>query len=443
MISSDTLPTHQSGIYRNLPTFDLSTKGLTAIVVGATGISGWNTIRCLLDSPHRWSKVYALSRSPPKEELLSLLRPDQRARIQHVSIDLLGSPEDVASSLKTANVLASHVFYYAYLQPKHKEGEALWSNPEELRIVNVQIFTTFMECLPIADIEPQRILLQTGGKHYGMQLGRTRSPCVESDPEPRHLGPNFYYPQEDLLFAYCKQHPATSWNIIRPGAVLGATVDASMNGMYCFAVYAAIQAEKKESLVFPSDWFAWQQEMTLSSARMTGYLSEWAILEDKCKNQAFNAQDGGTVSWDRLWHELGRWYGLEDRIVGPLDDESNLKKLESAGGTDSPMGYGAPLTVGMRYLICDWARDKANRDAWEQISRQGELLGNPFGDSDATFGIADTFFMRIPTLSMGKARRMGWNGFVDTMESAFEAVSDMMKMRTVPAMKVDAARPMI
>ena len=91
MRSANQFPVQQKGIYRNLPTFDPSITGLTAIVPGATGISGFNTIRCLLESPEKWSKVYALSRSPPSDQLLDLLDPSQRERLHHVPVDLLSS----------------------------------------------------------------------------------------------------------------------------------------------------------------------------------------------------------------------------------------------------------------------------------------------------------------------------------------------------------------
>lgn len=46
----------QSGCYRNLPG-DCDGSELTAIVAGATEISGFNLIRSLLDEPNRWAKI--------------------------------------------------------------------------------------------------------------------------------------------------------------------------------------------------------------------------------------------------------------------------------------------------------------------------------------------------------------------------------------------------
>lgn len=103
-MGSEHQPLRQSGIYHNLPQFDPSLTGLTAIVTGANGISGFHTCRALLDSPHRWSKIYALSRRPPPEGMMNLLAPEQRAKIQHVASDFLKSPEELAEAMKKAGV---------------------------------------------------------------------------------------------------------------------------------------------------------------------------------------------------------------------------------------------------------------------------------------------------------------------------------------------------
>jgi nucleoside-diphosphate-sugar epimerase len=241
-MSSSQQPLRQSGIYRNLPTFDPNIKGLKAIVCGATGISGFNTIRSLLDTPDRWSTVYALSRSPLSEDMLALLTDEQRSHIQHVSIDFGSSDQDIAKSLKDAGVKADYVFYYAYLSPKNGESAMHPSAADDLVKSNIPPFKNFLGSLPLAGIKPKRILLQTGGKNYGMHMGRVRTPLVESDPQPTRLGPNFYYNQEEVLMQFCDEHPETDWNVVMPAAIIGTTKYASMNTALSWGVYAAVQA---------------------------------------------------------------------------------------------------------------------------------------------------------------------------------------------------------
>ncbi|RDW63746.1 hypothetical protein BP6252_11291 [Coleophoma cylindrospora] len=446
-MGSEQYPLRNRGIYKNLPVFDPSVKGLTAMVTGANGISGFNTMRVLLESPERWSKVYAVSRRPPPPEMMSLLPPDQLARVEHVACDFLESSESIAKTLTSSSAdlsSVSHIFFYSYLQPQPDPGAPAWSNAEQLVNVNVNLLTAFLGALPLANIHPKRVLLQTGAKNYGVHIGRTRTPCVESDPQPRDLQPNFYYGQEEALWKYCRENNA-GWNVIRPAWIIGAVCNAQMNALLPSAFYASVQAQKKEPLRFPSDWESWQCENHYSTAKMTGYLSEWVVLEDKCKNQAFNAQDDSPLSWDRLYEELARWFGVEKGVVGPEEDETKFKELAGRNGIDTPMGYGPPTKSRMTFIFVDWAKEPDNIQAWKTVMSQSkqQLTFDPFEDAESNFTFGDAAFMKMSTLCLNKARRLGWCGFVDTMESIFEAYQEMGILGIVPAMQTAHARPLI
>lgn len=147
-------------------------------------------------------------------------------------------------------------------------------------------------------------------------MGPARTPYVESDPRVE-LEPNFYYPQEDLLFEHCKKHNI-HWNIICPACVpplpsspshaaslltpldpcrwiIGAVNNAAMNALHPLAVYAAVQAHKGEKLDFPGSLGSWISVSEHSTAMLTGYLTEWAALNEHCKDQKFNASDTSPV----------------------------------------------------------------------------------------------------------------------------------------------------
>lgn len=127
-------PLQTKGIFHNLPTFDPSIKGKVALVTGANGISGFHTMRVLLESPERWAKVWAASRRPPPPEMLNLLPKEARSRVEHVACDFLSPPEEIAKQLKEKGVTADAVFFYSYAQPPPKG--AAWSNAQELCDVN-------------------------------------------------------------------------------------------------------------------------------------------------------------------------------------------------------------------------------------------------------------------------------------------------------------------
>lgn len=167
MSSSSDYPLRNSGIYRNLPTFSPALKDLKALICGGTGISGFHALRALLDTPERWSTVYILSRSALPDSMAALLTQDQRDRIQYVSVDLQSNSDAIAAKLKQAQVQPDYIFFYSYMNPSATNA----MSPEaakEIYKLNAPLLDNLLQALPKAAIQPKRILLQTGGKNYGM-----------------------------------------------------------------------------------------------------------------------------------------------------------------------------------------------------------------------------------------------------------------------------------
>ncbi|KAK6440312.1 hypothetical protein LTR95_003459 [Oleoguttula sp. CCFEE 5521] len=434
-MSSSNLPLQNKGIFKSLPTFSPDIKDLTAIVTGANGISGFHTMRVLLESPQRWQKVWAASRRPPPEEMMALLPAEQRARVEHVALDFLSSPEEITKVLKEKGVTADVVFFYSYAQPKQASAETMVE-------VNSALLRNFINALPQAGIAPSRFLLQTGAKTYGVHLGPARTPHVESDPRITKFERNFYYPQEDILRQYCKDHPKTKWNVITPAWIIGAVNNAAMNALHPLAVYAAVQAHKKEPLHFPGDYDSWLGVNTHSSAKLTGYLSEWAVLEEKCANQTFNAIDDSLLPNNRLWPELARWYGAEAGS-GPELDESKLTTIDP-GDVPTPLGYGPPLKPRFSFTLSQWAGKAENQAAWKEIVNEKGVTHNPFEDIGANFAFGEAVaWARVLQISMNKAKYFGWTGHVDTLESLFLAYGEFQKIGMLPPMVVEKANPLI
>ncbi|KAK6215899.1 hypothetical protein LQW54_004079 [Pestalotiopsis sp. IQ-011] len=445
MSSSRDYPLRVSGIYRNLPQFGPEVNGLTAIVCGASGISGFHAVRALLDTP-RWSRIFILSRSPLSEKAKAFLTKEQLSRVTHVSVDLLSSAESIARDLQQAHVKADYLFYYAYLQPKSVIDPMSPEAVEGLIQTNVPMFQNLLDALPLADTVPRRILLQTGGKNYGMHVGRVRTPLVESDPQPRHVADNFYYHQEDAMSAFCKKFPGTAWNMVRPFAIIGTAPSSPLNMFMSFAVYAIVQAEKGEPLEFGGDLEAWQFEAAHSTARLSGYLSEWAVLEPDCANQSFNAFDGVTLSWDRFFEALAEWWGVSRGVVGPDLDSSKYDRIMSLGGKEkNPVGYGPPNEMKRRFTLREWADEEVNEKIWLEVMEKsgGAVSWNPFqGDKDAIFN-GDFTYLSFGTPCLGKVKRFGYNGSVDPLETVHEMYAESEKMGTLPKMKQEVAKPLI
>ena len=192
----------------------------------------------------------------------------------------------------------------------------------------MSLLQNFCEALPLADIRPKRILLQTGAKNYGYPShSSSLRICTLSNPLPSvHLGPaatpqeehharitlepNFYYPQEDFLTRFSAQH-GIPWTIAMPSYILGAVPDAAMNLVYPLGLYASVTAHLRERLAFPGDLRAWEATLVLSSARLNAYLEEWAALSDAAAGEKLNAADGGPFTWGGFWPRFAAWYGVE------------------------------------------------------------------------------------------------------------------------------------
>jgi hypothetical protein len=184
-MGSEALPLHSNGIFKNLPTFSPEIQGLTAIVTGANGISGFFTMRVLLENPHRWHKIWTLSRSPPPKEMMDLLRPEQRDRVEHIPVDFLGKPGDIADALKAKGVTADAVFFYSYLQPKTTiKGSHPWANAQELADVNCRTSSMFEDlgcCSHKTNISLQRLSWGICSMRYHWRTSNPNVSCCRQE----------------------------------------------------------------------------------------------------------------------------------------------------------------------------------------------------------------------------------------------------------------------
>ncbi|CAH0033898.1 unnamed protein product [Clonostachys rhizophaga] len=377
-------PLRNSGLFHNLPQFGPDVGGLTAIVCGANGISGFHALRSLLDTP-RWSRIFLVSRSPLCEGAKSFFTNEQLSRVTHVPVDLSSPAESIAESLQQAQLKAEYLFYYAYVQPKSVLDPMSPEAAKALIKTNVPMSQNLLDAMSLAGIVPKRILLQTGGKNYGMHLGR---------------------------------FPGTAWNVVRPFGIIGASPNSLLNMFVSFAIYAAVQANEGQPIEFGGDLTAWQFEAMHSTARLTGYLSEWAVLEPDCANEAFNAVGGATLSWDRFFSALVQWWGVLKGVLGPRMDDHQYSKVMSLGGDfKNPLGYGPPQEMKRRFTLQEWAEGEVNRRTWKSLMESGDFAYLSFG-----------------TASLAKTRKFGFNGFVNPLESVPEMYLESQKLGMLPKM---------
>ena len=233
-------------------------------------------------------------------------------------------------------------------------------------------------------------MLQTGAKNYGVHLGPTKIPQEETDPRVT-FEPNFYYPQEDLVWDYCKE-TGCGWNICMPGPILGAVPDAAMNAAFPLAVYAAVSGKLNQPLVFPGDIVSWQAQQSMSSSMMNAYMEEWAVLQGP-PNEKYNTCDSSAFAWEKCWPRIAGWYGID--WTGPQPDEE-------CTGTETPFvprGYGPKGVTKRKFKMSDWAKKDEVQKAWGELAKENGVTQKELVDVDRVFGFLDGTLCRHSPLN--------------------------------------------
>jgi len=273
-------------------------------------------------------------------------------------------------------------------------------------------------------------MLQTGAKNYGIHLGPAATPQEETAPRVT-LEPNFYYPQEDFLWDFCKKQ-GIDWNVCMPAGILGAVPDAAMNLVFPLGVYASVQKHLGEKLEFPTDLQAWEANRCMSSSKMNAYMEQWAVLNDGAKNEKFNTMDGTTFTWGNFWPKYAGWYGIGYETPS-LDDSAYT--VITTTHDPPPRGFGPPAKLRVRFTLTDWAKQEKVQKAWEElISRHGLKVDKLQDmDIDRIFGFTDGGLMGSSLdLTMNKARKMGWHGFVDSNDAIREVLGEFADIKMIP-----------
>lgn len=293
------------------------------------------------------------------------------------------------------------------------------------------LLQNFLTALPLASITPSRIMLQTGAKNYGVHLGPAATPQEEHHPRVT-LEPNFYYPQEDFLWDFCKTH-GIQWNVVMPSFIMGAVPDAAMNLVYPLGIYASVTAHLNSALEFPSDLKAWEATHVGSSSTLNAYLEEWAVLSPQAANQKLNAADSSPFTWGSCWEKMAGWYGVE--CGRPSLDAKDYTAITTPHDPP-PRGFGPPATHHIHFTLTSWAKQPHVQKAWaEIIEKHGLKNAQKLEDMDTEriFAFADGSLVGATLdLSMNKARKMGWHGFVDTCECIREVLGEFVGLGMLP-----------
>ncbi|MFC5929467.1 SDR family oxidoreductase [Cryobacterium melibiosiphilum] len=286
---------------QNTPTTPTTAPHRTALVVGATGISGSAVTDELLSAG--WT-VLALSRRPGQA----------REGVRWLSADLR-SADDLRRVL--APERPTHVFFTAWSRQ---------ATEQENITVNGGMVRDLLAALTVAPLE--HVALVTGLKHYlgpFEAYGQGNMPDTPfREEEPRLDAPNFYYAQEDALFAAAAAQGFT-WSVHRSHTMIGHAVGNLMNMGLTLAVYASICRSPGRPFVFPGSEMQWNGLTDVTDATILAEQMVWAATHDAGRDEAFNVVNGDIFRWRRLWSQLAAQFGVEpvgpSAVPQPLEDQ--------------------------------------------------------------------------------------------------------------------------
>ncbi|ODT58531.1 MULTISPECIES: SDR family oxidoreductase [Paracoccus] len=318
----------------------------TALVVGATGIQGQAIAEQLVGEG--WT-VLGLSRNPQPQ-----------AGVTPVAADLL-DPASVVAALD--GLAPTHVFLTTWLRQP--------TEAENIRVNALMLRNLFDGLRPLGTV--RHVALVTGLKHYLGSFeayGQGQLPQTPFREDQGRLDiENFYYAQEDELFAAAKRD-GFGWSVHRPHTVIGKAVGNAMNMGTTLAVYAAICRETGRPFRFPGSAAQWNSLTDMTDARQLAAQVIWAAETPAARNQAFNIVNGDVFRWSWMWHRLAGWFGIEaedfDGVARPLavqmaDDariwsriaardgliEGDITRLISPWHTDADLGRPIEVVTDM------------------------------------------------------------------------------------------------
>ncbi|VDB85015.1 unnamed protein product [Peniophora sp. CBMAI 1063] len=393
----------------------MSSSERVALVLGASGISGWAITRELLryPTPTTFSQVIALSNRPldPAVTLLS----DPRLTYEH-GVDLTQSVKSVVKALKEKVpdiAKVTNVFWYAYI---HKPNDG------DLVAANGLLLDTTLRALKETSPKLQHFIWQTGGKYYGVEHLFSHpelippAPFEESQPRrPEPLASKiFYYKQLDIIAEHAKD-ASWSWNDLRPDPIIGyAPTTNAMNQALAIGAYLALyRAEHGSGATVPLPAsLAGGQALNSESpaddiARASIFLSLKA--DPALEGKSFNIVDSPST-YEARWPTLAKAWGL---VGAPPDPSAEVE--------------GDPVAPTTRAI--EWAQSKTGK--WRELEEKHGLRKGVFEG----IGFDFLYVMTLPRdrrMSTKALREAGWKEEPNTIAAYEEAWQLFAKVGFLP-----------
>ncbi|EOQ98758.1 hypothetical protein J056_002868 [Wallemia ichthyophaga EXF-994] len=368
--------------------------GKTALVFGATGISGIAAIEALLNDSS-YSRIIAISR-----------RPVERECVEHIPIDLIHStPAEIADALDAGGAGSStHVFFYAYIDSK---------NTDEQNAVNNQLFERSIEGVSMACTRLSHFHLQTGYKYYMPAFTAEKFPPLpfrEDAERQSHVRDFFYYYQEDKL-KEVSERCGWKWSVSRPCAITGFSKGNWMSVAVTMALYIFACREFGEHLHFPGPLLCYSMDYDNSTASNN---AEFQLhCAEHANNQAFNIHDGQPYQFNTLWPKVAGYFGME--VPSPPAEDLQVKEGEF---------------LKVAFSVQNWANK--HREDFPALVHKYNLDPHTFEYANWS-SIEILAGLPFPTIaSLEAARSIGWTKSIDTYADGYKEMHQLPKICIPP-----------
>jgi nucleoside-diphosphate-sugar epimerase len=344
----------------------------TVLVAGAAGVIGRHAAA---EYAARGARVLGVSRR---------IIPD--APFQPLPVDLSDATAARKGLAGAGDV--THLVFAAYVERP---------TPAEQVTANVALLRHTLDGLTAAGASLRHVLLPQGGKAYGAHLGYMKTPAKESDP--RLLGPNFYYDQEDLLRQVGAER-GFAVTMLRPEAVIGYATGNPMNLLMVIAVYAAVCRELGLPLRFPGTFAAHEALYQVTDAELLARAVVWAGGAPTAAGEVLNVTNGDQLRWKHVFPAVARDFGMDLAEPQPINLVEHMAAQEGV----------------WRRLV---ERHDLVRTPWHQ------LVGWAFGD----FLFSSGFDNVSSTI---KARHAGFQDCCDSEERFIELFDRLRQAKVIP-----------
>ncbi|WP_152046762.1 SDR family oxidoreductase [Aureimonas psammosilenae] len=350
----------------------------SALVVGASGIVGSAIAELLIENG--WS-VHGLAR-----------RPVEQKDVIPVAADL----QDAAATAAALKDLKPDAVFITTWARQDTEVE-------NIRVNSAMVRNLLDGLKPSGSV--RHVALVTGLKHYLGPFEAYGKGTLPQTPFRESQGrldiANFYYAQEDEVFAAAKRD-GFAWSVHRPHTVIGKAVGNAMNMGTTLAVYATLCRETGRPFRFPGSAAQWNGLTDMTDARQLARQLLWAATTPAAAKEDFNIVNGDVFRWNWMWARIAEWFGLQ-----PASFEGEGLPLEEQMTDDAPL--------------------------WRQIAEREGLpepdlsrLASPW-HTDADLGRP----IEVVT-DMSKSRRLGFTAYQATDEAFFDLFERLRADRLIP-----------